>query len=123
MGITPDWIVPELTATHVAALHPEPEGSVELSAANVASLRRYNDLKAIVKEANAEMAEIKDHLARALADHEVGTFEGEAVVSWKASKATTTFDVKAFHEEHPDMFETYKVTQPGSRRFLPAKTT
>lgn len=120
MGITPDWIVPELTAAHVAALHPDPgAGSVELSAANVASLHRYAELKAIVKEADTEMDEIKDHVARALADHDTGTFEGEPVVTWKASKAGVRFDEKAFREEHPDTYQTYTVERPGSRRFLP----
>jgi predicted phage-related endonuclease len=119
MGMVPDWIQPELTAANVTALHPAPVGEKELSEADVALLAHYGHLKEYAKALDAEMADVKDALARVLADAEAGVFNGETLVTFKAPKREPVFDRAAFHADHPGLYAEYLRAAAPSRTFLP----
>lgn len=116
-GMVPDWV--RMSAANVQAVHPTGAGEVELDEVDVAFVQQYVALREEKKSIEAEMAEIKDRIASVLADREVATFDGRPVVTWKAQKASRTFDHKRFVEEHPDLAEPYMVEKPGPRVFLP----
>lgn len=81
-------------------------------------LSRLRALREDIKTNEGEAKEIEDALKIAMGDAEALTHAGKTLVTWKASRETKKFDSKRFAEEHPDMYNDYTTTQPGSRRFL-----
>ncbi|NBR70738.1 MAG: hypothetical protein EBT75_01355 [Proteobacteria bacterium] len=62
-------------------------------------------------EAEKQEKAAKDGLAKILLDASVGTFNGDAVISWKETAGRESFDSKAFQKAHPEMFKDFtKVT-------------
>lgn len=120
LGMVPDWI--EMDASHVAALHPDPEGEVELDDETVAMLRDYDEHRAAVKYHEGEMKVIKDKVANILGDHAVGIHEGVKVVSFAKVKGRTSFDQAAFKKAHPALAAEYTKTGTPSRRFTVSVT-
>ncbi len=47
-----------------------------------------------------------------------GAVLGDAKISWRKSKDSTTTDWKRLEVEHPDWVKQYEIPKPGSRRFL-----
>lgn len=47
-----------------------------------------------------------------------GAVLGDAKISWRKSKDSTTTDWKRLEVEHPDWVKPYEIPKPGSRRFL-----
>ena len=76
------------------------------------------DSRATIKEhtdiAKAVQVELMDYMG----DKEVLIKDGENLITWKQAKETRKFDAKKFAEDHPDLYEEYKETKVGSRRFL-----
>ena len=62
--------------------------------------------------------ELKQQVQLIMKDAEKVTYMDEILVTWKASKESKFFDSKAFKAEHPELYEQYLQTKPGSRRFL-----
>jgi predicted phage-related endonuclease len=116
LGMMPDWVTPE--ARHVAALHPDPAGTVELDDATVALLAEFAEHRDAVKYHEAEMKTIKDQVAVVLGEHEAGIADGKTVVSWSKVKGRSSFDQAAFKADHPDMVARYTKTGAPSRRFM-----
>lgn len=119
LGMVPDWITPELSAKQVAAVHPNPEGEIELSAELVEQVNDYRDARAIRRAADDRMDRIRDEVARALGDHEVGVYEGVEIVSFRAVKDSYKLNVPELRADHPDLVEKYQMVVPNGRRFLP----
>lgn len=117
MGIVPDWIVPDLTAAHVAAIHPSPAGDVELDEDTAALVHKYRDLRATKSEVERTMELIKNAIARKLGEHEAGTELGVRVVTFKPMKDAEVVDVKRLRDERPDIADQYISLRPGTRRF------
>ena len=42
----------------------------------------------------------------------------ETLVTWKASKATKSFDKDLFKQAMPEIYKQFEVEKPGARRFL-----
>jgi hypothetical protein len=63
--------------------------------------------------------DIKDEVARVLAEAEAGVYHGETVVTFKSRKASPSFDLAAFKADHPDLFNEYLTPGKPSRTFLP----
>ena len=49
---------------------------------------------------------------------EIRSFDGNTLVTWKASKSSKRFSSTLFQQAMPDIYEKFVVEQPGSRRFL-----
>lgn len=97
-----------LTAEQVAQLHPTPDGSeIELGAAGLELLQRWQSAKEMLKHYEQEEAELKDALANLLRNHSAGTVDGHKVVTFKAQN-TTRFDQKAFAEANPELAKQYQ---------------
>ena len=119
LGMVPDWIVPQLTAGNVTTMYPAPVGEKQLSLDDVILLTKYGELKAQAKAVDNMLDEIKDDVARVLADAEAGVYEGETVVTWKATKPRPGFDQAGLKADHPDLFAEYVTQGRASRTFLP----
>lgn len=117
LGIVPDWIVPELTAAHVAAIHPTPAGEIELDEDTAALVHKYRDMRVMKSEIERTMELLKNAIARKLGEHEAGTELGVRVVTFKPTKDAEVVDVKRLRAERPDVADEYITLRPGTRRF------
>jgi putative phage-type endonuclease len=105
-GVLPDDV--PLSAEQVTALHPTPDGTeIELGAAGMELLQRWQSAKEMLKHYETEEKELKDALANLLRNHDTGTVDGHKVITFKAQN-TTRFDQKAFAESHPDLAKQYQ---------------
>lgn len=97
-----------LSAEQVSQLHPTPDaGEIELGAAGLDLLQRWQSAKEMLKHYEQEEASLKDAIANLLRNHDAGTIDGQKIVTYKA-QTTTRFDSKTFLEEHPDLNKKYQ---------------
>jgi predicted phage-related endonuclease len=120
-GMIPDV---RLSASNIAAVFPEPVDAVEFDADAVTALRQYVVLGTRIKALEEERARIKDVLAAEMLDHAEATYDGETVLTWKATKGRESFDRERFRAEHPDLHNQYVARAAhGPRMFTPKITT
>lgn len=97
-----------LTAEQVSQLHPAPDaGEIELGAAGLDLLQRWQSAKEMLKHYEQEEQQLKDALANLLRNHDAGSIDGQKVVTFKAQN-TTRFDQKAFAEANPELAKQYQ---------------
>lgn len=70
------------------------DSTIDLDDDLVALVEQYRDAKATERDTSGYVQEIGNRLRAALADHEIGTADGQKVVSWK-EQARTTVNGKA----------------------------
>ena len=105
-----------LSANQVGQLHPTPDaGEIELGAAGLELLQRWQSAKEMVKHYQQEEDELKDALANILREHDAGTVDGHKVVTFKA-QSTTRFDQKALLDTQPELAKQF--TKSSSFRVL-----
>jgi hypothetical protein len=49
---------------------------------------------------------------------EIQTLDGRTLATWKSAKPSKRFSADLFKSAYPDIYESFVVEQPGSRRFL-----
>ena len=76
------------------------------------------DVRKQIKELEAAELELADTLKLVMKDAEALEYEGQKIITWKATKDRNKFETKLFQKDHPDLYSTYSVTVPGSRTFL-----
>jgi putative phage-type endonuclease len=97
-----------LSAEQVGQLHPTPDaGEIELGAAGLALVQRWQAAKEMLKTWEEEEASLKDALANLMRKHDAGTIDGHKIITYKA-QSTTRFDQKALLEEQPDLAKKYQ---------------
>lgn len=105
-----------MSANQVGQLHPTPDaGEIELGAAGLELLQRWQSAKEMVKHYQQEEDELKDALANLLREHDAGTVDGHKVVTFKA-QSTTRFDQKALLDTQPELAKQF--TKSSSFRVL-----
>jgi hypothetical protein len=86
---------------------------------NLNELRAQVEILQWVKQRKAELAEIeteaKARIQEAMSNHDTGTLDGQAVVTWKEHKRTG-FDQRAFKAALPEVAAHYTTTT-AVRRF------
>lgn len=95
-----------LTAEQVTRLHPEPEGEIELGAQGLELVQRLAAIRESIKFDKQEEKELADALANFMRDHQIGTVDGQPIVTYKA-QTRTAFDNARFTEEHPELAQEY----------------
>lgn len=98
-----------LTAEQVSALHPEPAGDIELGAAGLELVERWNATKHAIKQLTQEEEAIKDALANLLRNHDAGCIDGQRIVTFKAQKRES-LDSKALSTKHPELIKQFTKT-------------
>ena len=81
----------------------------------------YKSLKEVRQEIDAldaRKTELEEKIKLAFGDAEGLSFGGQTIATWKAPKASTKFDAKAFQAAHPDLAREFTVPSQGARRFL-----
>jgi len=105
------------TASDVQVLYPShTEGSyVNADEEMYQGIVELAKQKALIKSIEASCETIEEKIKSALCDAEEMRYNGQAVVTWRKSKDSTTVDVAALPA---DIKKQYSKTRPGSRRFI-----
>lgn len=95
------------------------EGLVrEVNEATLSAYRQLRECKARIKEEERLKNELEELIKLTFADAEAISYNGEILATWKASRPSNVFDSARFKAEHPELYNNYMTTKPGSRRFL-----
>lgn len=114
------------TVDDVVTKYPRPTLGkfLEADAQLADSIQRLKAIKEELASLDREKKSIEDEIKMAMADCEAVTAPGSTLANpmvlctWRVAKDSVKFDEKKFAKEHPDMYEQYQYTAPGSRRFL-----
>ncbi len=88
------------------------------------SCRLLKEVKEELSALNTRKTELEEMIKMAMGDAEAlvspATAFGkpQTLATWKAAKESTKLDEKRLAEEKPDLYASYQITLPGSRRFL-----
>ncbi len=75
----------------------------------------------VIKNASEQADKYKLGIQLIMQDAESIIVDGRPAVTWKTAKDSLTFDETRFKSDHPDLYNSYLATSPGSRRFLVKK--
>ena len=121
-GVEPDIVtVDDMLLKYTRS---NPGKTIEVTDDIMADINELKIIKPQLDELTKTKKEIEDRIKFAMADAETlclpGTLESnpKAVATWKSAKDSTKFDQDAFKADHPDLYEQYCKTVPGTRRFL-----
>ena len=116
-GVSPDVDGCESTTEVLRKQYEQEQGmEVALPSAAAVLLERWDELKQIKAQADAELTEIQNRLMACLGLAKKGTI-GDRVVTWSNQKGRETVSVKDLKQKYPDVYrELVKVSAP-SRRF------
>ena len=112
-GVLPDDAEP--TEDDVKRLYPNPDGSVELTTSDIGLIEEWNAWKQQRELAEAEEQRVRDLVARMLGNHEIGTFGGSPVVTFKSRKGVSRLDTKSLERDYPEIVANYKTTGASTR--------
>lgn len=109
-GMIPDPAWADMTADLVQkAYQPVAGKTVEADEQLVNWIVDLENTKRMIKELQADEDRAKDEIAKRMLDAEtVTSADGSVLLSWKAQKGRTSFDAKAFEQDHPELFGQYK---------------
>lgn len=97
-----------LKAAEVAALYPATDTTIEIGEEGANLVLDLETARQRVKQAQEYEDSIKDEIAKLLLNNEVGTFNGEKVVSWKQQQGKRMLDTTRFKAEQPEMYAMYE---------------
>lgn len=109
------------TDQYLDQLHKDRAGELELDMATASLVSEYNDLLSVLKDLEAEKAEMKTRLVGALGEFEVGTVNGHQVYSYK-STTTKRLDTKALAEHYPEAAADDRIYNTTTTRTLRTTT-
>lgn len=121
-GVEPDIVtVDDMLLKYTRS---NPGKTIEVTDDIMADINELKIIKPQLDELTKTKKEIEDRIKFAMQDAETlclpGTLESnpKAVATWKSAKDSTKFDQDAFKADHPDLYDQYCKTVPGTRRFL-----
>jgi predicted phage-related endonuclease len=115
----PEWDLDEFDSDDIAAIYKHSPASVELPSTAVDLVWVLEDARAQRRAAEKAEQAAKDALARLLQGHEIGTVDGQPIVSWKEYQGRQSLDTKALQADHPELCAQYQ-KQGASYRTMKA---
>jgi putative phage-type endonuclease len=91
---------------------------IEAVSETVKTIESIKEIRKQIKELEASEELLSERIKIMMQDAEAIFYKGEVLTTWKAAKDSNSFDSKTFKEKHPDLYNEFLVTKPGSRRFL-----
>jgi len=70
------------------------------------------------KDLSEKIEELTEQVKMTMRDAEGVSYIGNLLFTWKTSKPSSRFDWRAFKKDHPELYEQYLKSVPGTRRFL-----
>jgi hypothetical protein len=106
IGITPDSV--RASYEFIQNVYPESQPTrVHIGVEGMLLVDKLIAVKSNIAEFEKMQDEIQAKLGELLKDHEVGTFDGEEIVSWK-KMTRDSLDTKALSEAHPALVSKYR---------------
>lgn len=93
-----------MDASTIAALWKATDSEVELQESDMRWLKDLAMSKSMSAEAETIKKLAEAEIALVLKNHQIGTYRGVKVVSWKEQAGRSSFDSKLLQELHPDIF-------------------
>ena len=110
---------PETVSQCKMAYPASAEGIATASLELEQAAKRLAGIKASIKAFEAEEDRLQTAIQRAMGDNaEIQTLDGKTLATWKSAKPSKRFSADLFKSAYPDIYESFVVEQPGSRRFL-----
>jgi predicted phage-related endonuclease len=110
---------PESVSQCKTAYPASTEGVAMASLELEQTAKRLAGIKASIKAFEAEEDRLQTAIQRAMGDNaEIQTLDGRTLATWKSAKPSKRFSADLFKTAYPDIYESFVVEQPGSRRFL-----
>lgn len=92
--------------------------SVELSPEAAAAVRRLAEIKAGIKDLEAEAEQAEKMIKTELQDADTATADGVVCATWRQAKPSRVVDWKKLESEHAPLVAQYAYDKPGTRRLL-----
>ena len=109
-GSIREQMVDQLSADQIARLWVAEDKTIELPANAVELIESFVEAKAKQNEWQAIESEAKDAIARMMLDAQVGTIDGQQIITWKEQAGRSGFDAKQFAIDNPTLFAKYQKT-------------
>jgi predicted phage-related endonuclease len=99
------------TRSQALSLHPAPDLGLEQQASEEAlgAIRRRAQAEAELDALKAEIDRLNDSIAVSMGPAERLTWQGKTLATWRLSKGATRLDTDRLKQEHPEIFERYRV--------------
>ena len=95
-----------------------PAKTTEASAQTQDLVTQLLELNQHMKSVETQMSEIKQQLMNQMGDSEQLCYQGQVLATWKAPKPSYRLDAKSLEQDHPKLYEQYKLPIQNSRRFV-----
>lgn len=96
----------------------DPNKTKEADLQTLARIQTLKVLESQVQKSEEAINEIKQELMLEMGDAEVLAYQGKALITWKAPKASYRIDTKRLGQEHPELVSQYQMPVHNSRRFV-----
>jgi len=115
-GIEPDVDGHTSTLETIGKMYPSSEETqYEADEFLYETYRKYVATKNELSALERAVKELRAHLELAIGPNEAMTFNGQTLFTYKSTKDGEAFDVKAFRENHPEIYDAYLRPKPGYR--------
>jgi hypothetical protein len=95
------------SADDIARIFKVQPASIELPEGALDWVQQLEEARAMAKQAAELESKCKDALAQIMLGNDVGTWQGEQIVSWKQQAGKESFDAARIKQEHPDLVKQY----------------
>jgi predicted phage-related endonuclease len=111
-----DWVdtntppmdeINNFSADDIARIFQVKPTSIELPEGAIDWVHQLEEARALAKQAAELESKAKDALAQIMLGNDVGTWQGEQIVSWKQQAGKESFDAARIKQEHPDLVKQY----------------
>lgn len=102
-----DELMNELNYEQIGRIWRATPSTIELPVEAVDLLADYEACSQLVDEYSKQLDECKNRLARLLLTNEIGTLDGQQVVTWKEQAGRSSFDAKQFAIDNPELHAQY----------------
>jgi len=95
------------SADDIARIFKVQPSSIELPEGAIDWVYQLEEARALAKQAAELESKAKDALAQIMLGNDVGTWQGEQIVSWKQQAGKESFDAARLKQEHPELVSEY----------------
>lgn len=92
-----------LSATQIQLLFPKPQGERELTGEEIFAIDEWRAHKEQLKLVEEAEKVARDRVANILRDVEVGTYNGQAIITYKRQSRKGSIDVERMLNHHPEL--------------------
>ena len=109
-----------MTGKDIDSMYPRHiDGKIsETDESTAIDCEQYRDICKQIRDLEATKSELAERIKLSIGDSEGISYSNLLLATYKAGKDSSKFDVDAFKNENPDLYNKYLKTTPGQRRLL-----